>query len=78
MGCKRCQGLMVSDAFIDMDDDSGHLWLGVWRCVNCGEVIDIGVAQNRHRQRLEVTGAIRRFRSRRRSPRRDHMLPLSA
>ncbi len=78
MGCKRCQGLMVSDAFIDMDDDSGHLWLGVWRCVNCGEVTDLGVAQNRRRQRFVVAGAIRRFRSRRRPARRDLALQLTA
>jgi len=78
MGCKRCQGLMVSDAFIDMDDDSGYLWLGVWRCVNCGEVIDFGVDQNRRHQRFVVAGAMRRLRGRRRPPRRDHALPLSA
>jgi hypothetical protein len=78
MDCKRCQGLMVSDAFIDMDDDSGHLWLGVWRCVNCGEVTDLGVAQNRRRQRSVVSGVIKRFRSSRRPVRRDHELRLTA
>ncbi len=78
MGCKRCQGLMISDAFIDVDDYSGHLWLGVWRCVNCGEVTDLGVAQNRRRQRSVVSGVIKRLRSRRRRVRRDLALQLSA
>jgi len=78
MGCKRCQGLMVSDAFIDMDDDSGHLWLGVWRCVNCGDVTDLGVAQNRRRQRSGVSSLMDRIKSRRSTPRQYQAMPVSA
>ncbi|MGH7411337.1 MAG: hypothetical protein ACREJ6_09830 [Candidatus Methylomirabilis sp.] len=47
MTCTRCHGLMIVDAFIDMDDNSGQLWMGAARCVNCGEVIDLGIAHNR-------------------------------
>ena len=40
MKCHRCKGLMVVDHFIDMEDDSGHLWLRGWHCINCGAVED--------------------------------------
>ncbi len=51
MGCQRCQGLMVVDHFIDMQDDSGHLWLRGWRCVNCGDVVEPGILLHRGAQR---------------------------
>jgi hypothetical protein len=31
---------MVVDHFIDVEDDSGHLWLRGWHCINCGAVED--------------------------------------
>ena len=40
MKCHRCKGLMVVDHFIDREDDSGHLWLRGWHCINCGAVED--------------------------------------
>jgi hypothetical protein len=40
MKCHRCNGLMVVDHLIDMEDDSGHLWLRGWHCINCGAVED--------------------------------------
>jgi hypothetical protein len=40
MKCHRCKGLMAVDHFIDMEDDSGHLWLRGWHCINCGAVED--------------------------------------
>ncbi|TAJ28352.1 MAG: hypothetical protein EPO64_04795 [Nitrospirae bacterium] len=48
MKCHRCHGLMVVDHFIDMEDDSGHLWMRGWRCVTCGDVVDPKI----HRHRL--------------------------
>jgi len=47
MACRRCHGLTVMDHFIDMQDDRGHLWLCVWRCVNCGDVVEPGILHNR-------------------------------
>lgn len=47
MRCTRCRGLMVVDHFLDMRDDTGHLWLRVWRCVNCGTVAEPGMAGHR-------------------------------
>lgn len=48
MNCPRCSGLMVVDHFIDMEDDSGNLWMRGWRCMNCGDVLDPEIY--RHRQ----------------------------
>jgi len=47
MECRRCQGLMVVDYYIDMEDDQGIHWLRAWRCMACGEVIDPGIIQRR-------------------------------
>jgi hypothetical protein len=47
MKCQRCDGLMVVDHYIDMEDDSGHLWLRAWRCVTCGEVVDPRIYKHR-------------------------------
>ncbi len=52
MKCQRCDGLMVVDHYIDMEDDSGHLWLRAWRCVACGNVLDHRI--QRHRVRREL------------------------
>jgi len=47
MKCQRCRGLMVVDHYIDMEDDSGHLWLRAWRCITCGEVVDPRIYRHR-------------------------------
>lgn len=47
MTCQRCDGLMVVDHYIDMEDDSGHLWLRAWRCITCGEVLDPRICRHR-------------------------------
>jgi hypothetical protein len=38
MRCERCDGLMVTDHYIDMD--GGGSWLKAWRCMCCGNVVD--------------------------------------
>jgi hypothetical protein len=42
---------MVVDHFLDMTDDSGHLWLRAWRCVNCGNVVEPGMRHRRQTHR---------------------------
>ena len=49
MTCRRCQGLMVSDRFIDLQE-TGHLWMTGWRCMNCGHVVDPVTEENRKLQ----------------------------
>lgn len=78
MDCSRCRGLMVVDACLDMDDDSGHLWFGAWRCVNCGQVVDLGVLRNRLKQKAGSSPLGERTRARRIPPRVAHAIRLSA
>lgn len=56
MTCMRCQGLMISDSFIDLEE-TGHLWMKAWRCMNCGCIADAVVEQNRRLQAAERVNA---------------------
>lgn len=47
--CVRCRGLMVLDHYIDLQDDTGQIGLDAWRCMNCGEVVDLVIRENRFR-----------------------------
>ncbi|HXH86696.1 MAG TPA: hypothetical protein VNI35_07700 [Nitrospira sp.] len=47
MCCKRCNGLMIRDSFLDLRDDTGRLTFEGWRCLNCGEVVDPVVLTHR-------------------------------
>jgi hypothetical protein len=42
MTCKRCKGLMVNEWRPDFSPETF-----VWRCINCGSIIDPLIAQNR-------------------------------
>jgi len=48
--CSRCGGLMVIEQCFDFRDDTGQLDFMARRCVQCGEVIDPVIQQNRQRQ----------------------------
>jgi hypothetical protein len=49
--CTRCGGLMVADRYIDLLDDTGKLEFTADRCIQCGEVVDQTILQNRNRGR---------------------------
>lgn len=49
MRCKRCGGMMVYEKFYDYDDRD-CFW--GWRCINCGEVIDEVIIENRSNMKL--------------------------
>jgi hypothetical protein len=40
---------MVPDRFIDLEE-TGHLWMSGWRCMNCGHVVDAVTERNRQLQ----------------------------
>jgi hypothetical protein len=40
MTCRRCQGCMARDHFLDLQESGGEWWLQGWRCINCGHVFD--------------------------------------
>ena len=52
--CWRCEGLMVVEQCSDLTGDAGRPDCQVRRCVQCGEVIDPVILQNR-RLRVEKT-----------------------
>lgn len=47
MTCRRCQGCMARDHFLDLQQSGGEWWMEGWRCINCGHVFDPVVEQNR-------------------------------
>jgi hypothetical protein len=49
----RCQGFMVEDRFLDMGQ-ADIRWAFVWRCINCGEVLDAVIQHHRCSSNLVV------------------------
>jgi hypothetical protein len=47
MTCTRCQGCMTRDHFIDLLESAESMWMDGWRCLNCGNVRDSVMEQNR-------------------------------
>ena len=47
MKCERCEGLMLEDDFIDMEESCEGMWLRAWRCLNCGHATDSVMLANR-------------------------------
>ena len=47
MTCRRCQGCMARDHFLDLQESGGEWWLEGWRCINCGHVFDPVLERNR-------------------------------
>ncbi len=58
--CPRCGGLMVVEPFADILEDRAHPDLAARRCVQCGEVIDPVILQNRRRCLPDSLGASER------------------
>lgn len=47
MRCDKCGGLMVVDSYLNFEGDRNQVWLGHWRCVNCGNTVDPRILKNR-------------------------------
>ena len=45
--CTRCGGLMVTEYYMDLQDDTGQIGITGFRCTSCGEVIDPVILRNR-------------------------------
>ena len=59
--CVRCGGLMVGEFCMDLLNSSGELEVETLRCVQCGEVVDPVILQNRRRQQEAMTGKASRM-----------------
>ncbi len=60
MDCPRCDGVMVRDAFEDMQDDTGTLSFYGWRCITCGEIVDPLILSNREGKHSPLIGRARK------------------
>lgn len=47
MKCGRCTGLMTEQLWINLNDEASQVWVEVWHCLNCGEVVDAVILENR-------------------------------
>ncbi len=54
MSCSRCNGCMVDDFLLDMEDSSGPMWLQAKRCMNCGNVAESVLQRNRETQGVRL------------------------
>lgn len=59
MRCQRCQGLLVSEAFDDLNIETNCLYSAI-RCINCGYIEDAVVRANRFRRSMETRATPRR------------------
>ena len=53
--CARCGGLMVNDFCMDVLNSLGESKFAAKRCVQCGEVVDLVILQNRGAQQEPMT-----------------------
>jgi hypothetical protein len=47
MRCPRCKGMMVTERFQDLQDDTGQIHFHGLRCLVCGEILDPVIVKNR-------------------------------
>ncbi|HKT34541.1 MAG TPA: hypothetical protein VJR03_06885 [Nitrospira sp.] len=57
MTCRRCQGCMARDHFLDLQESGGEWWLEGWRCINCGHVFDPVLERNRRQHAAMLAAA---------------------
>ena len=45
--CARCGGLLLTQHYMDLLDDTGQIDITAWHCTMCGEVVDSVILKNR-------------------------------
>jgi hypothetical protein len=40
MKCTRCNGLMIVDHLVDMQESYLPMWMRALRCLSCGNIVD--------------------------------------
>ena len=56
----RCGGLMVTEYYMDLQDDTGQIGITSIRCCSCGEVIDPVILRNRLNQTPDLLHVVKR------------------
>lgn len=75
MECTRCDGLMISDNLIDIQESSVPMWMKGWRCVSCGNIVDPLILRHRI---IQQAGATRLLGTEAARPRLRHALKATA
>ena len=75
MECTRCDGLMVADNLIDIQESSVSMWMKGWRCVSCGNIVDPLILRHRI---IQQAGATRLLGKEVAMPRLRHALKATA
>jgi hypothetical protein len=75
MQCARCDGFMVSDNLIDMQESSIPRWMKGWRWVSCGNIVDPLILRQRM---IQQAGALRLLEKEAAMPRLRHALKATA
>ena len=47
--CSRCEGFLVSSFCISPDQGAWEFQIPVWKCLQCGDVLDVTILKNRER-----------------------------
>ena len=50
MKCPHCSGFMIIDTCLNLEGERNTVWIGEWRCLNCGELLDPRTLENRRLQ----------------------------
>lgn len=58
MNCPRCEGLMVRDDFLGLQDEMGQYTFAAWRCLICGEVLDPVILKHRSATSKPAVGRV--------------------
>ena len=45
--CRSCHGHLVPDRYVDTEDERGHVWVRMLRCVGCGRISNAAPPQRR-------------------------------
>jgi hypothetical protein len=75
MECTRCDGLMVADNMIDLQESSIQMWMKGWRCLSCGNIVDPLIQQHRM---IQQAGAVRLLEREAAMPRLRYALKATA
>ncbi len=59
MNCDRCQGLMVADDLLDIQESYLPMWMRGLRCVACGNIVDPLIDQNRMSRQTGVMRSLK-------------------
>lgn len=60
MKCPKCNGLMIYEKFMDMEESSSFFFYG-WRCVSCGSIVDSTIMANKVYKDREKKSKVRRL-----------------